>query len=362
MKRGDRTLKILDRYVGIPIVFFLGLLRIKRKKMPNREPNVIGFLDTASIGDTVLVFGIIKDIRTRFRSAKLIFYTGPNNYDITKLIPELDQVIRLPINNPFKSVQLIKRESYDIFIDFMSWPRINSLITSFAKSTIKIGFKTPNQFRHYVYDFTVSHSNEIHEIDNLRALLKPMGVHSDSFPVINVSNDVNVRHVVLHMFPSGYRASLKLWPEENWVSIAQFLLSSGYEVSITGGPSDKLAGERFQERIGYSHEGFFNFCGKFSLSETIALISKATLVISVNTGIMHIAAALNKNLIALHGPTNSKRWGPVNSNSVSLQSKYPGSPCLNLGFEYNCGRESCDCMKEISTIDVVNSIRTFIKI
>jgi heptosyltransferase-3 len=69
-------------------------------------------------------------------------------------------------------------------------------------------------------------------------------------------------------------------------------------------------------------------------------------MVSVNTGIMHLAAAMNVPLVALHGPTSARRWGPLGPHTVALESPCQGCGYLDLGFEYK--RQPRDCMNAIS--------------
>jgi ADP-heptose:LPS heptosyltransferase len=78
-------------------------------------------------------------------------------------------------------------------------------------------------------------------------------------------------------------------------------------------------------------------------------------VVSVNTGIMHMADALSGSLVALHGPTNARRWGPVSTTSISLESPLPGAGYLDLGFEFP--RQVPDCMKALSFDTVLTACR-----
>jgi heptosyltransferase I len=77
------------------------------------------------------------------------------------------------------------------------------------------------------------------------------------------------------------------------------------------------------------------------LAQTAALLAHSRLVVSVDTGIMHLAAALDLPLIALHGPTSSKRWGPISKNAVAIDSPDPHAGYLYLGFEPPAGPSRC---------------------
>ncbi|MEI9919624.1 MAG: glycosyltransferase family 9 protein [Bacteroidota bacterium] len=359
MKRGDGKLHFIDRYVGIPLVALLGFFRIRRKKPAGIH--TIALFEGNAIGDTVLLLGVIKDVREKYPTSVITFFVGPTNYEIAKLSKYADKIIRLPLANPAKSISLIRQEGkFDVFVDLMTWPRISAIYTGFAKAKLKVGFKTPGQHRHYVYDLTQTHSDQVHEIENFRRLLSLISVPAVNVPTIEIPREpTDKRSIVLHMFPSGAKAYLKKWPESSWETVARYFLGKGYTVSITGGPADKPEGEEFAKKFA-SFPDFKNYAGTLSLKDTIAMVSKAQLVISVNTGILHIAAALHVNLIGLNGPTSIVRWGPLNTNSVALKSPHPDSPCLNLGFEYKCGNENCNCMALITVEEVLKNADKFL--
>ena len=96
--------------------------------------------------------------------------------------------------------------------------------------------------------------------------------------------------------------------------------------------------------------------GDASLPQTIAALARAAAVVAVNTGTMHLVAALDIPLVALHGPTDPARWGPLSSRADVLgPGKDEGGAYLNLGFEYP--PEAVDCMSMIATADVLTSLR-----
>src|SRR4030067_2955272 len=79
-----------------------------------------------------------------------------------------------------------------------------------------------------------------------------------------------------------------------------------------------------------------HLAGKPPLRDTAIVLKSPVLLVTVNTGIMHVGAALGVPLVALHGPTSSKRWGAYMKNGcqIAIESPIPGCGYLNLGFEY----------------------------
>ena len=311
IERSNKIERILDYYLGIPILLFLRLFKKKNRTVSN--VNSIGLLKTAAIGDTVLISGIIADLRKHFTSAQLILFTGKSNYEYAKSIKLIDEVISLPTSNPFAAVRLTRKYQFNIFIDFGSWPRLDAILAFLSKSDRKIGFKTKGQYRHYNYDVCIEHSHQVHEFENYRNLIKSLGVPTASLPVVSVQDqDIDIitggltPYMVIHPWPGGTKSYLKEWPINNWVHVARYILNSGYYLFITGAPHEQAKTEEIINLIAMNENRIVNTAGRLSLSETIALIKHTSMIVSVNTGIMHIAAALDVPLIALHGPTSAE--------------------------------------------------------
>ena len=360
-KRGNRTLKILDKYIGIPVVFLLGFL-VKKKNLIPKKIKKIGILKTAAIGDTILLSAIVKDIKDRLPESEVVLFVGSSNFEIAKLISKKYKnvkVKKISIKNIKKTVKTVREEDFDIWMDFGSWPRFNALISFFAKSKLKVGFKTRGQFRHYIYDKTVIHRDDLHEIYNYKNILKAVGLNGDNLPDLGRNKSISQKNcIVIHMFPGGYKSYLREWPEEYWIKLINNLTKKGYEVLLSGAKSDEKKAFDLYRKI-KNKEKVKIIAGKADLEKLIDILQSCFCVISVNTGIMHLASALKCNLIALHGPTSYKRWGPLNENSISLASTLSCSPCLNLGFEYGCDENKC--MKDITVEKVMQAVEFFEK-
>lgn len=364
-ERGNQLFRLLDRYLGILVI---GILRpFKRKKSFGGKVNFAGILKTAAIGDTVLISAIAADLRKKYPAARIIFFAGGSNFEFAKTIREFNEVILLPVNNPFKAVKLLRKYRFDVFLDFGPWPRLDAILAFFSKSAFTVGFKTPGQHRHYLYDQTVAHSNMQHEMENFRNLAGIIGLESASLPRLAVDAGESrsilqeKRHfVVFHPWPGGVKSYLKEWPLQNWVELAQRMLRSGYHVFITGAPADSEKSRQIVNMVEGGADSITSLAGKSSLADTIALLSRADLVVSVNTGIMHIGAALDVPLIALHGPTSPKRWGPLGKKSVIISPRIPGCGYLNLGFEYP--PDPPDCMGAITVEEVFERAKAILRL
>ncbi len=355
--RGNLKLRFFDRYFGIPLVFLLGLIH-KKKSKPGNIPRRIGILETAAIGDTILLSPVIEEIKKKYQKVEIIFFCGKDNLEIVKEIKGVNEIVVLSIKNLFKAVKMIRGKGlFDVWVDFGPWPRINSILSFFARSKYKIGFNSKNQYKHYLFDKAVKHEDNCHEIENYRRIAGEIGVVSEGIPLFKKKGKIK-NQVVVHMFPGGFKAWNKEWQAKNWIKVINFITDRGYQVIITGGKSDIIKADPIVKKC-KNQKLIDNITGKTSLSETAQYILEARLTISVNTGILHLAAALDSRVIALQGPTSVLRWGGLGNHVFNINSTKDCAPCLHFGFDYKC--KEADCMDYIEPARVIDSIKNFLK-
>jgi heptosyltransferase I len=356
--RGRRHLKLLDRYAGIPVIALLGL---RRKRSIPRVVRRVGLMKTAAIGDTALLAGLVDDVKSTFPGARLVVVSGSDNAGVIPLLGgAVDDSIVVSPARIDASVRALRGLDLDVLVDFGSWPRFDALLAALSGARFAAGFETRGQFRHYAYDVTVRHSAAVHERDNYAALLGAIGVIARAEPrmaavkVLEADRIPEGHFVVFHPWSSGYRHEAKEWAHDRWVSLAAHLASSVSEVVISGGPGEVARSEELAERMARAGIAARNMAGQLSLAELTDLLSASLLVVSVNTGIAHLAALVGARTVSLEGPTPPTRWAPLGPRVRTVVSTTPGSGYLNLGFEYRGQR--LDCMDGVSVDAVAAAI------
>ncbi|OGN60870.1 MAG: hypothetical protein A3F40_00680 [Chlamydiae bacterium RIFCSPHIGHO2_12_FULL_27_8] len=348
--------RFFDYYLGIFLVYFLSFFKKKIKKPDKYE--YIGLLKPVALGDLTLISGILIDLKKNFPKTKVILFAGKDNSILVPFLENINQLEIIDVKRPFLALQKIRKYKIDLLIDFCSWPRINALLTFFSNCKYSIGFKTKGQNRHYLYDEYVIHSSEVHEIQNYRNLLKVINLESNSDPkiIFNSNNLGHKNHVIFHLFAGGSNSEKKEWSFESWKNILKFFEDKNIQIYLTGSKSDFDKNQNF---INYcSYKNIINFSNQH-FENVLEIIKTSALVISVNTGIMHIAAALEVPTIGLSGPTNINRWGAIGKHTVNIEPKVMGCGYLNLGFEYKNNRN--DCMQFIDKEDIIMEIKKIIK-
>jgi heptosyltransferase-3 len=359
-QRGNRSNRFVDFWIGSPLLYVLGLLRTKRKIPDHKE--IVGILSLSAIGDTILASAIASDLKKALPSARIIAFVSPSSRGISQIVEGFDEEVVVPTTRPLQALRIIRQHRTDVLIDICAWPRITALYAALSHANFTAGFQTDGAWRHWAYDLAVKHSASRHEIDNFRALLRPFGINGKTLPhaVANIcppSRDPNNRSsvIICHPWASGFRSNLREWPIERWVTLARAIITDGHYVAITGSPEEAEQSVKLCSAIDRPDHVKI-LAGQATLFDTAMEIGRAAAVVCVNTGIMHLAAALNRPTVALHGPTNPRRWGPLGDTAIIVEPP-AGSACgyLNLGFEYPSNPP--DCMAKISVDDVIARLR-----
>jgi ADP-heptose:LPS heptosyltransferase len=341
LERNIQFLRKIDHIFGAALLFFIGIFRRKREQP--KPVFQIGIFSFAAIGDSILSSVLLLPLREKFPGVKIIIFCSKANSAVYQLIEGYDDLVILPITNPLRCALTLKKYSVDILIDTSQWFRLGALYACAVRAKWTIGFKTSKQRRHYAYDVQVAHSSHIHEIENFRNLIKPLGCISrdlfklrkglsisDNLDSLNLSDDF----IVFHPWASGSSSSMRECPNQFWRDLAQELINRKIKVYISGSAADAKKSLELIKEIGLQ-ERVEDLSGKVSLKEFAAVLVRAKACVSVNTGIAHLSASLGRPTIALNGPTNSKRWGIRGLNAINVDvSEREGGAFLNLGFEY----------------------------
>jgi len=346
--RGLRFRRQLDRLFGVPLLWTLGKLR-RPRSMPADIHRVV-ILQTAAIGDTILMSQGIRRLRKALPEAQIVLALGRDNRAVAEVLPRSDKVVLIDVLSPIAALDSLRALKPDVLIDYGTWPRINALLTALAGARFTVGFKTPKQGRHFAYDYSAEHSFHHHEVENQRALLGFLGATTDWDLSLEIPDSTAFSpplapqsFVVFHAWASGTRKRLKEWPAEYWRELGVWIADRAFGIVLTGGPGDASDTDSLADlvRTYIRNVPVISVAGSYSLAETACLLRTAKAVVSVNTGIMHLAALLGVPTIGLSGPSDPARWGPYGPQAVSLVPNQGSYGYLKLGFEFPPGGKPC---------------------
>jgi lipopolysaccharide heptosyltransferase II len=378
--RGNRLFKIIDAYIGKSLLFIFGKLFRQKIRLASirYQPERILLIKLSAMGDTVLMTPAIRNLRQFYPKANIKMIVTKVNQGVLTDCPYLNGLILLDLEKLVKKpwltwnfIKLLRREYFDLAIDFDQWLRISPLLAFLSGAEQRIGFQTPGQHRDQTYTKQVIHDADKHEIECFLDLLRALDIPiNDKDPELWVTKTAVIKvnkklvdwgagkgEVVIGIHPGcGSHGFPRQWPGQNYIDLIKRLQAENKgKIVLTGGFQEK----GLMNSIASTLEIEPAVAIGWDLSETIALIKKIKLLVCGNTGVMHIAAALKTPVVALHGPTDPRKWGPWGEQHTVLTAKSSCSPCLYLGFEYAC--RDYPCMATITVEEVYQAVLKYLK-
>jgi len=158
---------------------------------------------------------------------------------------------------------------------------------------------------------------------------------------------------VLALCPGAEFGEAKRWPAEHYAKVAELKIRAGWQVWIFGSKNDHAVGEDIRSRlIPGLREEVSNLAGETSLAEAIDLLSCAGAVVSNDSGLMHVAAALNRPLVAVYGSTSPQFTPPLAEQVEIVRLGLECSPC----FERTCRFGHYDCLGQLKPRPVIEAL------
>lgn len=149
---------------------------------------------------------------------------------------------------------------------------------------------------------------------------------------------------VLALCPGAEFGEAKKWPSDHYAKIAELKIREGWQVWLFGSKNDHPVGEQIRDRLipGLREESY-NLAGETSLAEAIDLLSCADAVVSNDSGLMHVAAALNRPLVAVYGSTSPGFTPPLADQVEVVRLGLECSPC----FDRTCRYGHYNCLRQL---------------
>ena len=362
----------MDWLIGIPLCKLLNFYTRKGGDIPSCQKILV--IKLAAVGDTILLEPILRSLREGYPQKEIHFLGSSINYPFVKNFSVVNKYWIFSSLSPFSFLRMVtrlKKENYDLVVDFEQWSRSTALLGWAAKIPIRLGFDTPTQHRSGPFTHTVLKTYQSHELDEFYSLLnvlpnsfshhtpelRPNSQGQAELVTLNLAAKLSIPKLKAVLHPGcGVDGTPREWPLPSYGIIGHWLQKKyGAILFLTGGPDERKKTKNLNRLLNRSA---FDLGGNLSWEGMTSLLAQVDLVVSGNTGVMHLAAALKRKQVALHGPTNSKIWGPLNSQAKIIQTSCSICPSLKLGFEYH--RKDQKCMALITENQVKKGIESLI--
>ncbi len=313
----------------------------------------------SSIGDIVLTTPLVRCLKHQVQDSEICFLTSKKFVPVIKANPYISRVYEYE-GNIFRLISVLRPEAFDYIIDLQ-----NNYLSKIFKICLCAPFYTVNKInftKFLIINFKINRLPASHIVDRYLDTVSHFGVKNDltgldffipeneKFDINNLPDVCNNGYVAFII--SGTYNTKKLPVEK----ISWICNNINYPVILIGGSDEKKAGD---DIVSLTGENVFNFAGKTSICESASLVSCANLVLTNDTGFMHIAAAFGKKILSFWGNTipgfGMYPYMADQASEVAEVKNLKCRPCSKLGFK-RCPKNHFKCMNEIETGSAVDWI------
>ena len=310
--------------------------------MPNSLPPLADIqrllvVKTSSLGDVIHALPIVQAIKEAAPHLTLGWVVRRRCADILTGNPVIDHLYVLPDKPSLRELLQLRRElrsaHYDIALD-MQGLSLSGLVTRLSGAPTRVGWNRNREGNalFLTHPLVPGKAKNAHEIDLLYGFADALCVrvpHPEFTPqpYLAAENAAKAEdwlsalprpRVALNV---GASRAYKRWPLQNWIDTAQALTQSGRSVVFVG---DKTDAETVAQITPHLSAKFIDLSGKTSLRELASVLAACDLLVSGDSGPMHLAVAVGTPTVAIFGATNPARHGPYGARNTILHDPVPG--------------------------------------
>jgi len=321
------------------------------------------------VGDMVMAQSLFITLKQRNPEAMLGVVAPAWSQPILARMPEVDEVLPLGVGHGEFGIKT-RRElagklkgRYDRAIVLpRSWKA--ALVPFLARIPERIGFlgeqrygllKERRKLDKQVLDQTVKRFvslglPEDEASTGQFAIPRPrLMIDRDNLVNLRIAHQLSSRPAI-GLMPGAEYGPAKQWPLTYFHQLAERLVSDGYEVRIFGGPKDQDAGDVIAQGLLHTH----NLCGKTGLADAVDLLADCGQVVTNDSGLMHVAAAVGTRVHAIYGSSSPAYTPPLTVNARIHYLALECSPC----FQRECPLGHTNCLNKLDVESVYAAIRT----
>ncbi len=310
----------------------------------------------------MLTTPIIRALSQQITEVEIHFLTKSRFVGILKNNPYLTKVHSFD-ENLQDIVPSMKNEKFDLIIDLHK--NLRSFLLKRQLGVKSISFDKLNFEKWLLVNLKINRLPKKHIVDRYFDAIKNLGVENDNLGLDYFEGDENkdIKKILPKQFQAAYiifalagTYFTKKIPFEKWKEMANL---SPLPIVFLGGSTEKDLAEKLLDE--HLEQPVFNACGIINLNQSAALIRDSEMVITGDTGLMHIAAAYQKKIISLWGNTIPEfgmyPYIPKNQTNVLILENNDLScrPCSKLGFN-KCPKKHFNCMMQLDVSNVFRQI------
>lgn len=319
------------------------------------------FIRPGGIGDAALLIPAISALKKRYSAASVDVLAEKRNAGAFSLSQDISTVFCY--DKP-EGLPEVFRRRYDVVIDTEQWHRLSAVVARLSRGGVSIGFGTNERQR--LFHHAIPYCQDSYEAMSFFDLLSPFEIDRPQvLPVPFLFVPQRARKKVAHLlsavespyvvlFP-GATIPERRWGRNRFRDLATLLRGEHLTVVVVGGGDDVADGEAIINGC-----NGLNLAGKTLMTETAAVLERSALLVTGDSGIMHLAVGLDKPTVSLFGPGIAKKWAPRGDKHIVINKNLPCSPCTKFGYTPKC-KIKAKCMSDITVDEVFDAVMTLLK-
>jgi lipopolysaccharide heptosyltransferase II len=343
-------------------------------KAMNKQPLKILIISPAWVGDTVMMHSLLRYLKQNYPSSILHVVANASVAPLTQYMPEVSKTIvfsfrhgELGLTRRYRFGKKLREENYDQAIILPNSFK-SALIPFFAHIPKRTGWR--GEWRYGILnDIRILNKQRYPlMIERFLALgsAQEECTSMDFWPRFQVNqNDtdacverfnIDSSKPMLALCPGAAYGPAKQWPAEYFANVAVEKAKQGFQVIILGAKSDYRVAERITQSI-----DCFNLVGKTTLSDAVHLLSCSTVVITNDSGLMHIAAALSRPIVAIYGSSTPTFTPPLSKRVTVFEKQLSCRPCFKRICPLTNSSAHMACLKNIKPTEVLMAIEELLQ-
>ncbi|RJX72398.1 lipopolysaccharide heptosyltransferase II [Vibrio sinensis] len=333
------------------------------------------------VGDMVMSQGLYIELKSQYPEAKIDVLAPAWCKSILERMPQIDQALAMPLGHGefdlktrYKMGRSLANQGYDRAYILPNSAK-SALIPFFAGIKQRIGWK--GEMRYGLLNDIRSNKKAFqYMLERYVALAHPksemtgsgcLGALADlPYPHLTIYNEsqqsaikqfnLNQERPILGLCPGAEFGPAKRWPDAHFAQVATAMIKQGYQVWLFGSAKDNEVTTQIIEQVEPDLQQYCaNLAGGTSLIQAIDLIGACKTVVSNDSGLMHVAAAVGGNVVAVYGSSSPKYTPPLTDKLAILNTDIDCRPC----FERTCPKGHLKCLVDLQPSRVINAIQQF---
>ncbi|MBN2490167.1 MAG: glycosyltransferase family 9 protein [Planctomycetes bacterium] len=347
----------IDRHIGRVLVTAMQPLNLRRylvapPSVQGLDPRRVLVVKFWGIGSIALAGQTLNALRAHFPRAEFHFLTLAANADFLRHVKAVDHVVALDICGGALTVLVrivrllaaLRRRRYDMVVDLEFFTRFSALVSFLSGAPVRVGFHAWEVWRGNLHNIVVPFNRYWHVTRNFFNLGRAAGIAAAEPPPFRLEVGADARReaeaallaagvrpgerLVVFNPNAGGMALERRWPPENFAGLVRELAATdGIRAVLIGAPSERAYVARIAEQAGAEA---VNLAGRLSIGGLIALLERAALLVSNDTGPLQLALTQERPTLSFFGPETPVLYGPRAGCHRVLYQELACSPCINV--------------------------------